>query len=184
MESRRNLRVLPSNAPTLTKSEDVHNSSSSSDDLPTPLQPCPDFNNGTDCRVCGLLHACSTCLEPDHGSWNCKKGILQVSSGNVGSNGLFNHIAGSKVEIQGRSAYKLPSSQTKATDHSAQAALKLEHRRRRRGVDHLLGHIPVDRPELLSPRYNAYRAKSRGKSKSQVWPDHLEEAFQQGAIRP
>lgn len=182
MESRRNLRVLPSNAPTLAGSEDIHRSPSESLAIRTSLPTCPNFNNGIECKLCGLLHACSTCLQPEHGSHACKKGILRVSSGNVGSNGLVPSPAASKADLDGRYSLKASTASTKAPDHSAQAALKLQYRKGRRGLDPFSGLPLYHRAELQSPRYNAYREKNRNKGKDQVWPDHVEEAFQRGAL--
>lgn len=135
MESRRNLRVLPSNAPTLVESESIHRSPLENPSLHMPPRTCPKYNNGIDCRFCSLLHACSTCLQDDHDTRSCKRGILTVSSGNIGSCELTIKTDDHK-NSQGVH-YASPASHTivKAPESSTRNAIKLEHRRRKRGLD-------------------------------------------------
>jgi len=175
------LRVLPSNAPTLIDSDGIHRSPSQSLLLNRSLQTCPNFNNDIDCRVCDLQHACSTCFEADHGSHACKKGILRISSGHVGSSRSVTSFVDSKVDLHGHFAPKSSTTLMRGPDHSAHVALKLDQRKSRRGFDPR-NKLPLYyRAELLSPRYNKYREKCRSKgSKEQPWPDNLEEAFQRG----
>lgn len=182
MESRRHLRVLPSNAPTLSDSDGIHRSPTQSLELDRSLQTCPNFNDDIDCRVCGLQHACSICLQADHGSYACKNRILRVSSGNVGSNGPVTSFSDSKVDIDRHYAPKTSTALVRGSDDSAHVAIRLGQRRSRRGLD-ARHKLPLYyRAELQSPRYNAYRAKARSKgSKDQIWPDNIEEAFQRGS---
>ena len=176
MESRRDLRVLPSNAPILAESENVHRSPPGNPGLHNSPRTCPKFNNGVDCRVCGLLHACSTCLQDDHDAQSCKKGILRASSGNIGSNELTINPSDSKSSARYASTH--PRTAIKAPESSSRHGLKLEHRKRQRV--HLSKLPLLYRSELLSPKYNTYRAKTRSKGPDQTWPDHLEEVFQEG----
>jgi len=180
MESRRNLRVLPSNAPSAPENENIHRPPSENLGLHASLQICPNFNNGIDCMVCGLLHACSTCLQEGHDARRCKKGILRVSSGNVGSSEPATHSNNCKSEPDVHYPFGVSRPLSKAPDYSTRNARKLEHRRRQR-ISDPLSKLPLTyRSELLSPRYNAYRAKARSKGPNQPWPDDLEEAFQEG----
>ena len=180
MESRRDLRVVPSNGPTAL-AESATAPSSTSKNSPPSVQTCSKFNNGIDCRVCGLSHACSTCLREDHDARSCKRGILRVSSGNIGSNDLAIRSGAYKNDPDGSCETTVSHIVAKLPDHSNRNALKLERRRRRKAPDSY-NRLPLFyRSELLSPRYNAYRAKTRSKGSDQIWPDKLEEAFQEGA---
>lgn len=180
MESRRHLRVLPSNAPTLPDSDAIHRSPTQSLELDRSLLICANFNNDIDCRVCGLQHVCSTCFEPDHGSYACKKGVLRVSSGNVGSGGPVTNYGDFKVVCGGQYAIKPSPVLDRGLDNSALES-RLEHRKSHRGLKSRTKSPLYYRAELLSPRYVAYRKKCREKgSKDQTWPDHVEEAFQRG----
>lgn len=181
MEPRRHLRVLPSNAPTLSDSDAIHRSPTQSLELDRSLQTCPNFNNDIDCRVCGLQHACSICLRSDHGSHACKNRILRISSGNVGSNGPATSFSDSKVDFRGDYGPKASTALVRGPDHLAHVALRLDQRKSRRGLDQRHRLPLYYRAELQSPRYIAYRAKARSKgSKNQIWPDNIEEAFQRG----
>ena len=183
MEPHRNLRVLPSNVPTL--SEDVNSVSTAGQGLRTSPQTCPKFNSGLDCRVCELLHACSTCLDDDHGAQTCEKGARRPNPANNDSSKLAhsssNYDAAPSVEFDTKMSHIL----LKSSSYSGCSTIKSEHRRRQRFVDQgvadSLEHLPLFyRSELLSPRYLDYRKKSRSKGLSQKWPDHVEEAFQEG----
>lgn len=179
MESRRHLRVVPSNAPTFPDSDAIHRSPTQELDGSLPI--CPNFNNDIDCRVCGLQHACSICLDTDHGSYACKKGFLRVSSGNVGSGGPVTINRELKVVCGGHYAPKPSSALDRGLDNSALVASKLEHRKSRRALESKTKSPLYHRVEFQSPRYVAYREKCRNKGdEEQTWPDHLEEAFQRG----
>ena len=176
MESRRDLRVLPSNAPIIADDGNVLRSPPGNPSLHASPRTCPKFNSGVDCRVCGLLHACSTCLQDDHNAQSCKKGILRASSGNRVSDDFTANLSDSKSKVRYASTHSRTT--VKAPESLSRHSLKLEHRKRQRGY---LSSLPLFyRSELLSPRYNAYRAKIRSKGPDQPWPDHLEEAFQEG----
>lgn len=187
MESRRNLRVLPSNAPTLAESEPIHACPGENLGNHTSPQTCPKFNDGLDCRICGLLHACSICLDEDHHARTCISGVPRVSSDNIGSSELAIHSnefnTGSGVHYTSTVSHSL----IRAPDYSNRNAIKLENRKRQRRLGQRapepLSRLPLFyRSELLSPRYNAYREKSRSKGANQKWPDHIEEAFQEGTL--
>ena len=176
MESHRNLRVLPSNAPIL-ESDNLHRSPSGNPGLHSSHQTCSKFNNGIDCKVCDLLHACSTCLQEGHDAQACKKGILRISSGNIGSSELLSNSKDYNNDSSVHYTSKASHTFLKEPEYKSRNALKLEHRRMQKLLDPL-SRLPLSyRSELLSPRYNAYRAKARTKA---IWPDHIEEAFQEG----
>ena len=119
------------------------------------------------------------------------KKVLQVSSGNVGSSSLEPTFGVSKqITFDKYEAHDSPLSAISRC-HSAQATLKLQRRKQRRGKDEEdpLDAYPmytqiITQAERLSPRYQAYREKQRKEffkgSKEQKWPDELEEIFQQG----
>ena len=180
MEARRNLRVLPSNAPLPAESETVHRSSSRDISIDTSVQTCSKFNNGVDCRVCGLLHACSRCLQEGHDARTCKKGILQVTSGNIGSTAPRVPSGDCKGNQDVHFHFKESRTLTRPSDYSFRNARKLERRKRQRFPDSLSSLPLTYRSELLSPRYNAYRTKANSKGSNQTWPDFIEEAFQEG----
>lgn len=178
MERRQNLPVLPSNAPALSPGTSIL--SSQSEDLISPLasQICQTYNRGLECRVCNLLHICSTCQQPGHGAHSCQAGILRASSGNAGLTPLEPSIFDSKYNSDSRYGVSKPASTyTDPPYHTAQAAIRLTQKKDRRNV--------WQRWELQSPRYMAYRRKARSKktgSKEDVWPDEVEEAFQIGEL--
>ena len=178
MEPRRNIRVVPSNGPVLTNTPQ----SIIEDSQPSrSLQPCPNFNHGIGCRSCAYLHACSACASISHGLHECKKKVLQVSSGNVGQGGPYYHVAGLQGTLESSHAFTPHAAFPLGSDHSAQAALKLQQRKSRREAERGSTSRPSNRPELKSARYNQYREKYRSKgSKCTVWPDDIEEAFQAG----
>ncbi|KAL9097650.1 MAG: hypothetical protein Q9163_006322, partial [Psora crenata] len=63
--------------------------------------------------------------------------------------------------------------------YSAQAAIKRDYRKHRAAGRTF--HVVWNHSELLSPRYKQYRQKQRNpktKNQKDVWPDHIEEAFQ------
>ena len=178
MEPRRDIRVVPSNGPILNT---LHSASQDSQ----PSRPCPNFNGGIDCRSCGYLHACSACLSISHGLHECKKGVLQISSGNMGQGGPYYHITGLQGNPEPSLAFTPRAGFSLGTEYSAQAAFKLQQRKSRREAERGSKAILFSRPELLSPRYNAYRDKYRSKgSKCTVWTDDIEEAFQAGQSAP
>ena len=121
------------------------------------------------------------------------KGVLQVSSGNVGSNNLEATFGVPKGAIFEKYETDVPPLSAIPRCQSAQASLKLQHRKQRRVKDedpYSLDTYPmytqiITQAERLSPRYQAYREKQRkelvkGSNHEQVWPDELEEIFQQG----
>ena len=182
MESHGNIRVLPSNAPALPVN-DTPASTLHGLDRPQSPQICPNFNLGLDC-ICSLKHICATCLGQNHGSKDCKTGVLRITSGNVRSHTREKSVIRSKAGLDTQCQNAESSFLFDPPHHSAQAALKLEQKKRRRARGpHVRASLSY-RPELQSPRYVAYRQKikqSQGNSsKKQIWPDHVEEAFQEG----
>ena len=127
------------------------------------------------------------------GSGENSKGILQASSGNVGSSNYESAFGVSKGTFYDYEANVLPPSEIPRC-HSAQNTLKLQRRKQRREDDEevdSLKNYPIQiitQAERLSPRYQAYRNKQRttfmkGSNTEQKWPDELEEVFQQGECR-
>ncbi|KAL6713886.1 hypothetical protein ACLMJK_008380 [Lecanora helva] len=178
MGSRQNLRVLPSNAPTLSDNESIHRSPSVHRSLQTSLQKCADLDRGTDCRALRVhnVEANSISLQDDQDVRECKKGILRPGSGNIGSSDKFSK----PEECRSQDTHHVSSTSQvtiKASESSARNVVKSERRRRRRALE---TRLPLYyRSELLSPKYVAYRAKARSKGLDQPWPDHIEEAFQE-----
>ena len=121
------------------------------------------------------------------------KGVLQVSSGNVGSSNLDSTFGAPKgATLEKYEGDVLPLSAIPRCQ-SGQATLKLQRRKQRRAKDEdpeSLDTYPmftqiITQTERLSPRYQAYREKQRkefvkGSNHEQKWPDELEEIFQQG----
>ena len=123
------------------------------------------------------------------------KGVLQVSSGNIGSSNLDSPFGGPKGVIFEKYEADVPPLSTIPRCHSSQATLKLQRRKQRRAKDEDPGSLDtypmftqiITQAERLSPRYQAYREKQRkefvkGSNHEQVWPDELEEIFQQGVL--
>ena len=176
MESRRNLRVVPSNAPTLGRCEIIQCSPGQSSGSQILQRTCPEFNNDVDCRVCDLVHACSTCFSEDHNSRTCKKAVRQERLENGSVQELAANLGYSDRDFD-EYASKTSQVHVKAPGHPAQTVLKVERRRIRRALD---TKLPLYyRAELLSEKYRSYRERSRNKGLG-VWPDHVEEAFQRG----
>lgn len=122
-----------------------------------------------------------------------QKGVLQVSSGNVGSSNLDPTLGVSKGTTFDEYEDQVPLSAIPRC-RSAQAALKLQRRKQRRGEDaepqlldtYQMYSQVITQAERLSPRYQIYRENQRkkylkGSNKELIWPDDLEEIFQQGA---
>ncbi len=121
------------------------------------------------------------------------KGVLQLSSGNVGSSNSDPPLGFPKGSpFDEYDAHGAPPSAILAC-RSAQATSKLQRRKQRRGNDgepELIETYPMytqilTQAQRLSPRYQAYREKQRkdylkGSKTEQKWPDELEEIFQQG----
>ena len=159
MEACQHQRVLHSNAPT----------------IPSEAGLC--FNSGYDCGVSGQHHACSDCHDTSHGVVECKSSILQDTSGNVGfQDGIVHNFDGREFQYGIKSPFSFDSPPL----HSAQAAIKREHRRRR---EFTARAINLDRCEWESKRYENYRNKqatNARKGGTNVWTHKVEEAFQNG----
>ena len=127
------------------------------------------------------------------GGIDSPKGVLQVSSGNVGSSNFDLAFGSSKGASYDEYEDHVPSLSAIPRCRSAQATLKLQRRKQRRERDGELESgdtYPmytqiITQAERLSPRYQTYRNKQRktfveGSNHEQKWPDELEEIFQQG----
>lgn len=123
--------------------------------------------------------------------------ILQDTSGNAQSYALENAKGTEKSQPGGRhtlqevpdSKYPFPPTLGSNVPLPADTHLgRLEHRRRHRTrVDLRAAHVPVDRSYLNSKKYLEYRARQRrdtGQDGEAIWPDELEEAFQDGLLTP
>ena len=175
MERRKNLPVLPSNAPALSPRTATLRTHSDDSISHLSSQICQKYNRGLECRVCNLAHICSTCQQPGHGAHTCQAGILRVSSGNASLTPLETGIFDNKFRSDSRYDSKSVSTYINPPYHTAQAAIRVQQKKERRNI--------WERWELRSPRYLAYRRKARSKkpgSKEDVWPDDVEEAFQIG----
>ena len=180
MDLRKNLNVLPSNGVVLTPT--ASGPASMPDGL-NGVQPrvCQKFNRGLECRICNLPHLCSTCGQQGHGAHLCTSRSLRVTSGN--SAGLPRPPPGD-LDVKTRSGHHAnrPPPLDLSTNHpyhTAQAHIPrvVQRRERRSNI--------WKRWELTSPRYLMYRRKARAKksgTKEDVWPDHVEEAFQIGKL--
>ena len=174
MDLRKNLSVLPSNGPVTTPNPAI--SSSIPDGFNTlHSHICQKFNLGLECRVCNLHHICSACKQPGHGANACQTGISRLDSGQPGS--LSSDSLTFETELRSHNGHgsKVPPIQVNHPYHTAQAAIRVAQKKDRRTI--------WQRWELQSPRYLAYRRKARSKkpgTKEDVWPDHVEEAFQIG----
>lgn len=173
MDMRKNLNVPPSNDPNPAPSTAVPSTLS---DSFTALQSqiCQKFNRGAECRVCDLQHVCSVCEQPGHTAQVCQAGILRVTSGNTGTLPLEPGAYDTKLGSNGQCTARPPPLLLNPPSHATQA-LRVAQKRERRNI--------WQRWELNSQRYLAYRRKARSKkpgTKEDVWPDHVEEAFQIG----
>lgn len=128
---------------------------------------------------------------PALGGPESQKGVLQISSGNVGSNTFDSTLGASKGTVFDEYEVSAPPLSAIPRCPSPQATLKLQRRKQRRAKDgksdtYQMYSQVVTQAERLSPRYQAYREKLRkdmlkGTKNEPVWPDDLEEIFQQGA---
>lgn len=127
------------------------------------------------------------------GKTDSPKGVLQVSSGNIGSSNLESSLGVAKGTAFDKYEADVPPLSTVPRCQSAQATLKLQRRKQRRvqdGESESLDTYPmysqiITQAERLSPRYQTYREKQRkefvkGSNQEQKWPDELEDVFQQG----
>ncbi|KAL9001039.1 MAG: hypothetical protein Q9169_000523 [Polycauliona sp. 2 TL-2023] len=113
--------------------------------------------------------------------------VLQARSGNEQNHGNRRRPAVLKAEDDD-DAFGFERKGSRSTySHSAQAAIKQQQKRARRAKRIPTKPQPwelLQPVELESDRYLAYRAKSRQRAKDRpndknnVWPDHLENAFQ------
>ena len=149
---------MPSNGPIPAENEDVP--------LSPPRKPYfhqtyPEFNSDIDCRSCDLPH---------------KTGILRDGSGNIGSGEPSASLPDSK---HGQQHGGEPSALTNSLEHPSQNQVKLAHKKLRKSRTHYGRHSLENRPEWDSAKYRQYREKIRNKPDS-IWPEHVEEAFQEG----
>lgn len=182
MEPRRNLSILPSNAPALPLDTSDHPSTPHDFADATISGICQIFNQGFGCQVCNLDHICLLCKQDDHGAIECKSAVLQVRSDNIGLHTSESRNTDSKFAFHRGHEVRTSSFRINAPDHSAQAAL---HAERAKGQRRNLASRM--RPyywhtEWQTPRYRQYREKTRQKVSKydSIWPDRVEEAFQIG----
>ena len=179
MEARQHQRVLPSNAPTFSHSVGTQVLSLRGSSTPHSNGICPDFNLGVQCTSCNRHHICSACYQGDHAACECKTSLSQACSSDIS---LYN-VAIPHVEFKDpQYVTKPPSVFADPPIHTAQAAIKREHRRHQQYTTFpFFGER--DRCEEDSHRYLQYRRKSRCKEmegKGGPWTDEVEEAFQIG----
>lgn len=131
---------------------------------------------------------------PALGGPESQKGVLQISSGNVGSSNVDSTLGVSKGTTFDEYEVPVPPLSAIPRCRSAQATLKLQRRKQRRvkgeepeslDTDQMYSQ-EITQAERLSPRYQNYRIKQQrnfveGSKNEPVWPDDLEEIFQQGA---
>lgn len=177
MERRKNLPVLPSNAPALSPRTSIL--SSQSEDLISPLssQVCQKYNRGPECKASDLDHIRSASPNLGYGAYSSQSGILRATSGNASVTPLEPSPFDTKFKGDGRYETRSTSAFVNPPYHTAQAAIRLTQKKDRRNI--------WQRWELQSPRYLAYRRKARSKkagTKEDVWPDDVEEAFQIGMM--
>ena len=176
MERRKNLPVLPSNAPALSPRISILSAQSEDQISPLSSQVCQSYNGGLGCKVRDIHHICSLCQRSGHRAHLCQSAVLRATSGNVSLTPLDPSIFDNKFRNDSRYESKPSSTFANPPYHTAQAAIRLTQKKERRNI--------WQRWELQSPRYLAYRRKARSKkagSKEDVWPDDVEEAFQIGA---
>ena len=179
MEPSQHQRVLPSNAPNIQLSDS--GLPSSPRDLCTSYSHdiCPDFNYGVECKTCNHRHICLACYQDDHGFLECKASVSQSCYSKIG----LQSVEASPIDSRDlQYGIKAPSVFASPPPHSAQAAIRREHKRLYRQIAYPF--FKRDRCEEQSPRYMQYRAKQHnGKQKdgrSNPWSDEVEEAFQIG----
>lgn len=176
MDLRKNLNVLPSNGVVLTPTASAPLSLLDNLDG-VQHHICQKFNRGLECRVCSLHHICSICEHAGHGAHSCNLGVLRGSCSNASE--LPTVTDGLAFKARSQHAYNRPPPLIlKHPHHTAQAHIRVAQKKDRRSDI-------WQRWELQSPRYLAYRHKARTKksgTKEDVWPDHVEEAFQIGTI--
>ena len=181
MDLQRNLRVLPSNAPALP--ENTGYESSTLAESPDTLLPhiCQNFNNGLGCKSCYNLHLCLNCRQHDHGAFECKNSVLQVTSGNAGVNALTSRHIGSDLGSPQACGFENGALPLDVPIHTVSVASRYEQpRRHTRRSEHHPNYWHV---EFNTPRYRAYREKCRQKGSREKWPDRVEEAFQIGIYK-
>ena len=176
-------RVLPSNAPALP--EDTSGILTTPTDLTETLtsEICQTYNRGDRCSACSFKHVCLRCKQHGHPATACGRGVLRVSSGNVGSSIFHSHNTNSKTGSTQKYEFRHMSSLVNPPHHSAQAAIKAEHPRRQQhsSWSSMKGPPWYWHVEYESEKYRIYRKKIREKgSKDEKWPDRIEEAFQMG----
>lgn len=151
---------------------------------------CPHFNQGQDKDVCqrppskrcqlDLQHICASCACPGHGSHRCRNDIRDDSSPNP-DNVVIRHVDPRDPLY---SQTKAEVFVTSPADHTAQAAIRRDHRNQGGNAGRVF-HVLWDHSEQMSARYKQYRQKSRDtkqKDKKDIWPDDIEEAFQIGML--
>ncbi len=164
MERRKNLPVLPSNAPALSPRTSIL--SSQSEDLISPLSS----------QVCWICHN-GPASNPGYGADTFQSSILRATSGNASVVRLEPSYLDNKFKSDSRQETTSASVLVNPPYHTAQAAIRLTQKKDRRNI--------WQRWELQSPRYLAYRRKARLKkagAKEDVWPDDVEEAFEIGTM--
>ena len=175
MDTRKNLSVLPSNGHDLSPNPVIPSSISNGFDS-LQSQICQKFNRGLECRVCNLHHICSICEQSGHGAHFCQAANLRHGSRTASSTPSETGVFDSRSRATNHYAVKPPHLFPNPPYHTAQAAIRVAQKKERRNI--------WQRWELNSHRYQAYRRKARSKkpgSREDVWPDHVEEAFQIGS---
>ena len=174
-------RVLPSNAPALP--EDVAGFLSTSTDVTETLSTeiCQNYAHNNNASAVGLPHLCWPCKQRGHPATDCECGVLRVSSGNASLNAFQLRNADLKAENEQKYEFRSVISFIDPPLHSAQAAIKADHPRRRHQLSCASWRGPpwYYHVEFETPKYCAYRKKIREKG-STVWSDEVEEAFQWG----
>ena len=169
-------RVLPSNAPALP--EDVAGLLSTATESNQTLSSEISQNYTSNDNA-----SCWRCKQHGHSTTDCECGVLRVSSGNVGSSVFQLRNTDLKTVNTQKYEFRPVSSLNDPPHHSAQAAIKGGHPRRRQQLpwSSLKGPPWYLHVEFETPRYRAYREKIREKgSKDGTWSDRVEEAFQMG----
>ena len=182
MELHPNAPVVPSNAPALP--DDAIGLLPPTDLAETlSSELCHSYDHGNDPSACGLPHVCVRCVQHGHPATDCECGILRASSGNVGSGVLQSRNTDSKTGNTQKYEFGPVSSLISPPHHSAQAAIKAGHPRRRQHFSwsSLKGAPFYLHVEFETERYRQYRKKIREKpSQDEKWPDRVEDAFQLG----
>ena len=181
MELHPNAPVLPSNAPALPDHAIGLPPTGLAEVLSSEV--CQSYDHGDDPSACGLPHVCVRCMRNGHPAADCECGILRASSGNVGSSVFQSCKTILKTGKTQKYEFEPVSSLINPPDHSAQAAIKAGHSRRRQHISwsSLKGPPFYWHVEFETPRYVQYRQKIREKgSAGEKWPDNVEDAFQLG----